>query len=290
MNELGRLKREYKTTPVPDDLESIVRRTMGKQDRSMRRLAMLRMSAVSAAIVVLVFAAVVNLSPASASAMSRIPVLKDLVRLVMFTEISYQDGNRVADVKVPKIEGLGDSDLEKSLNQRYLQENTDLYNKFVEGYGKDQWSPQFLETNFKVKASTGDIYAVETVVTEIGASAKESVRYDNIDLKNKMVITLPSLFKDDRYVDVITDNIKSQMRQKTNPAEGIMYFIKGESILVSDGFEKIAPEQTFYINSDLKLVIVFNEYEVAPGAMGIVEFVIPTEVIQDLLVSNAYVK
>ncbi len=290
MNELRRLKRDYESTPIPGDLESAVSKMIDKQSRTLRRLAVLRAAAASGVAVFLVFVAVVNLSPAAASAMGQIPMVRSLVRLVTFTEISYQDGNRSANIKVPQVEGLDDSDLGELLNQKYLQEGSDLFKKFVEGYGEGQWSPQVLEANFKVKASTENIFAVETIVTEIAGSAKESVHYDNIDLENQIIITLPSLFTDDRYIDVISDNIKAQMRQKTNLEEGIMYFIKGESTLVSDGFDKIAPEQTFYINSDYKLVIVFNEYEVAPGSMGIVEFVVPTEAIQDLLVSNAYIR
>ncbi|MGE5579440.1 MAG: RsiV family protein [Bacillota bacterium] len=290
MNELGRLKRDYDSTPIPGDLESTVTRMIDKQGRALRRLAMLRASIASVAAVFLVFVAVVNLSPAAASAMGQIPVLKNLVRLVTFTELSYQDGNRSANVRIPEVDGLRDSGLGRFLNQKYLKEGSDLFEKFVEGYGEGQWSPQVLEANFKVKASTENIFAVETIVTEIAGSAKESVHYDNIDLENQIIITLPSLFMDDRYIDVISDNIRAQMRQQTNPAEGIMYFIKGESTLVSDGFEKIVPEQTFYINSDYKLVIVFNEYEVAPGSMGMVEFIVPTEAIQDLLVSNAYIR
>ena len=36
-------------------------------------------------------------------------------------------------------------------------------------------------------------------------------------------------------------------------------------------------------------VPVFDEYEVAPGSMGVVEFEIPTEVLADILVSNEYI-
>ncbi len=288
MNDIGELKSEYQAIPIPQELESMVRSTIGRQRGKMRRNAILRTSMVSLTAVFLIFAAVVNLSPASASAMERVPLLKGLVRLVMFTEMSYDSGSRRAEVQVPEIKGL-DGDLAKSLNQEYLQRSTELYTKFVEGYGEDEWSPLFLETNFNVKASTDEIFVVESIVTEIGASARESVRYDNIDLKNQIIITLPSLFRDESYVGVISDNIKTQMRENTDLDEGIVYFIKGEAP-VDDGFDKIDPEQIFYINSDSKLVIVFNEYDVAPGSMGIVEFVIPAEVIQDLLVSNVYVK
>ncbi len=255
----------------------------------MKRSRVFRDSIIAAAAMLSILVAVVNLSPASASAMERIPVLKNLVRIVTFARLSYQEGGRGAEVGVPEIRGLQNEELAALLNEEYVKRNTELFGKFVEGYGEDEWNPLFLMTNFNVKTSTDEIFVVENTVVEIGASAKESVRYDNIDLRNQMIITLPSLFKDDGYVEIISENVKTQMREKANPEEGIVYFIKGEPP-VDDGFDKIDPEQIFYINSDSELVIVFNEYDVAPGCMGIVEFVIPTEVIQDLLVSNAYVK
>jgi len=57
-----------------------------------------------------------------------------------------------------------------------------------------------------------------------------------------------------------------------------------------DPFETITGVQPFYINNNGKLVISFNEYDVAPGYMGTVEFVIPTVAIEELLVSHQYIK
>ncbi len=48
-------------------------------------------------------------------------------------------------------------------------------------------------------------------------------------------------------------------------------------------------DQNFYITQQGKLVIVFDEYEVAPGFMGIVEFEILTALLADVLVSNEYI-
>lgn len=55
-------------------------------------------------------------------------------------------------------------------------------------------------------------------------------------------------------------------------------------------FDKISKEQNFYINTEGKLVISFNKYEVAPGYMGVLEFDIPTEILSDSLASNEYIK
>ncbi|WP_236124819.1 RsiV family protein [Clostridioides sp. ES-S-0054-01] len=47
-------------------------------------------------------------------------------------------------------------------------------------------------------------------------------------------------------------------------------------------FESIDKYQDFYFNKNGNLVISFDEYEVASGYMGAVEFVIPNKVIENL--------
>ena len=61
------------------------------------------------------------------------------------------------------------------------------------------------------------------------------------------------------------------------------YFIPGGIWNEDECFKSISPEQNYYINDQGKLVIVFDEYQVAPGYMGIVEFTIPTNVIDTIL-------
>lgn len=256
----------------------------------MKRNRIIKTSAATAAAVIIIFTGIVNLSQTAASAVSGIAVVKNLVQLVMFKELYYQDERYTADIKVPQVEGLENSDLEKALNKKYLDENTELYDKFLLEIGQEELTPQILAlyTNYKVKTNKENLFVVERMKTEIAASGKEAVTYDNIDLINQIIITLPSLFKDESYVDVISANIKTQMRQQMDTDIEKMFFIEGDGS--TGGFNKINLEQLFYINAYSKLVIVFNEYEVAPGSMGIVEFVIPTEKIQDILVSNAYIK
>lgn len=286
MYNFKQLKNQYNNIEIPDKLEIFIRNTIRKNEKIIKRNKIIKTTLAALATIAIIFIGIVNISPTAANAMSKIPVIKNIVQVVTFRELVYQDETHIAKVKVPHILGLGSSDLEKSLNEKYLEENTELYNKFLEEIGEEELSPQILAlyTNYKIKTNTDDLIVVESIKTEIAASGRESVHYDNIDLKNKIIITLPSLFKDDSYIDVISEEIKTQMRQQMDTDIEKMYFIEGEGS--TGGFNKIDPEQTFYINSDAKLVIVFDEYEVAPGSMGIVEFVIPTEKLQDILVSS----
>jgi len=53
---------------------------------------------------------------------------------------------------------------------------------------------------------------------------------------------------------------------------------------VSGLFTPIQADQNFYITKEGKLVIVFDEYEVAPGYMDVEKFEIRTNVLADVLV------
>ena len=65
-----------------------------------------------------------------------------------------------------------------------------------------------------------------------------------------------------------------------------IYWVQGAETQMTDLFEKIKKDQNFYINASGQLVISFQKYEVAPGYMGVPEFVIPTSLLSDLLVSK----
>ncbi len=61
------------------------------------------------------------------------------------------------------------------------------------------------------------------------------------------------------------------------------YFLPGGIWADEECFESIDPDQNFYIDENGQLVIVFAEYEVAPGSMGEPESVIPTDVLDGFL-------
>ena len=290
MNDINLLITKYKKIEIPEDLEFVVKQTIFRKEKSMKRNKMMKTIAISVAAVFLLFVGTVNISPTVAEAMSNIPVINQLVQLVTINKLTFKDDHHEVDVQVPRVEGLENKVFEDILNAKYLEKNTKLYQDFMKEIGENELTSQNLAlfTNYTVKVETDNFMVVQGITTKIAASGSESVVFDNIDLENQMIISLPSLFIDDSYIDIITENIKAQMRDRMRTEEGVMFFILEDGDI--GGFDKIIADQSFYINADSKLVISFNEYEVAPGVMGMVEFVIPTEVIQDLLVSNMYVK
>ena len=78
------------------------------------------------------------------------------------------------------------------------------------------------------------------------------------------------------YITAISEDIKLQMTEQMKADENVVYNLNCE--VSEDNFEHIATDQNFYINQDGKLVIVFDEYEVAPGFMGCPEFIIDEKI------------
>jgi Protein of unknown function (DUF3298). len=283
------LKKDYENTPIPDELDYIVRKTLKKEKNKMKRNQLAKSIVIGVAAAAVLLVTTVNISPTAASAMAEVPVLGSIVKVVTFREYTYKDDHHEVDVKVPQVKGLDNKELENHLNDKYLKENTKLYQDFVKKIGSDNLDQANLAlfTDYKVVLNTDSLLVMANEKTEIAASGSESVHYDTIDKKNQLVLTLSSLFKDDSYIDVINKNIISQMKEQMAKDSNLMYFIANGK---EDGFKTITSDQNFYINKDNKLVISFNEYDVAPGVMGIVEFVIPTDVIKNILVSDYYVK
>ena len=54
-------------------------------------------------------------------------------------------------------------------------------------------------------------------------------------------------------------------------------------------FKEIDADQNFYIDGLDRLVIVFDEYEVAPGSMGMPEFAIAPELLEEILLQPSVI-
>ena len=117
------------------------------------------------------------------------------------------------------------------------------------------------------------------MVNTVGSSSTTHKFY-TIDKKTKTLITLPSLFKkNSNYITKLSEYIKAEMRSQNEKGENT-YWVDDSTF---GPFKGIKENQNFYINNDGRIVICFDKYEVAPGASGSPEFVIPEEVVKDIL-------
>ena len=192
-----------------------------------------------------VFVAIPNVSPAAAAAMEEIPVLGAVVRVITFRDYQYDDGHSTADVHVPELGGSGAAD----------------------------------EINDQVQAYTDQLIAqfeADCAATGEGYSGYNFTRFYHINKATGEAVTLSDLFRPDAdYVSVLSAEVLRQMEEQMAADASLSY--------LTDEFTAIDPEQSFYWNADGDLVLVFDEYAVAAGYMGMVEFTIPQDVYSALL-------
>lgn len=289
MIKLEELKHDYHNIEIPEELDFVVRKAIKDSKKEKNKIKTIRgASWVSVALLAVVIS--VNTSPTVANAMSEVPIVGNLIKIVTFREYKFNEKTYNANIKSPSIEGMKNKDTQKSLNEKYIEENKKLYeefNKEVKDLETAGGGHLGVDSGYVVKTDNERILSIGRYVVNTVGSSSTTYKYDTIDKNNEILITLPSLFKDDSYIDIISENIKDQMIQQMKDDPNKYYWVKEKDI---DPFEKIDKNQDFYINDNNKIVISFNKYMVAPGYMGVVEFEITTDVISNILVSDEYIK
>lgn len=297
---LKQWKKEYRVEP-PANLDNMVRTTLAlarrngssklishqKQKDSGVRKTLLTLAA-SLLITFLALVAGANLSPTLALTIQQVPILGDVIKVFTIREYRISEENFEAQIKVPELTGLGNQELADQLNKKYLAENQALYDQFMvemEEIKAMGGGHAGVFSDYQVLTDNEDIFSIVRIDLRVAGSGAETRKFDTIDKKKEILITLPSLFRDDSYIQVISEDIKSQMLERMKGESGEIYWVEGTPGALGGGgdFQQIKPDQGFYINPDGDLVICFDEYEVAPGYMGTSEFVIPADVLAPIL-------
>lgn len=285
-DKIDKLKENYNNIEIPKELDDVINDAFNESENKKlennkkdwrRNMKNMKKWYVSAAAVGLIIVSV-NASSTFAKSLENIPVIGNIIRVVNFNNYRIDKDGMDVSISLPEVSS-DSKDLEYKLNKEFEKEGKEAYKKYeaevekLEKEGKtthksaEMWSETVAEND---KTLSVAIYNTETE-----ASASTSRKIYNIDKKDKTILTLEGMFGNNDYVDVLSKNILSQMKERTKKDSNDVYFV--------DHTFKIKKDQPFYINDKGELVICFDEYEVAPGSAGLVEFVIPSNVVSKLM-------
>lgn len=247
-----------------------------------------------AAAVVAVSIILPNINGDVALAMEKIPLLGKYFEIVTFREYQYQDDHNQAEVKVPQVttdENATDTEKQTatSMNKSIEEYAKGFEEEFKKNLQGEDGGYQELSMDYQVITDNDNWLTIKVTALEVQASGYEQVKYYHIDKTTGKEAVLSDLFVEGSdYIGRISENIIEQMKENEARDSSKMYFYQGMTgdttgMSEDELFSKIDPEQNFYFNEAGELVISFNEYEVAPGYMGVVEFTIPGDVIGDIL-------
>lgn len=291
MSKMDKLKKDYEDIDIPEELDSIVKASIQEAKRKrIKKRPVFRNSFIGVAAAAAIFIGSINVSPAFAKSMVNVPILGSIVEVFTVQQLTVDEGTYQADVSTPGITGLEDEELQATLNEKYAVENKELFEKFEKEIAelKEAGGGHLgVDAGYEVLTDNDRILSIMRYQVNTVGSSSTTMSYDTIDKIDNVLITLPSLFKDDSYIEAINTYIAGEMERQMAEDEMISYFINDE---YAEGFTTIKPDQNFYITDDQKLVLSFDKYEVAPGYMGVVTFEIPTDIVKDLLVSDVYIR
>lgn len=221
-----------------------------------------------------------NCLPAVADALETVPVLGSLVRVVDLRTYSLHWGATGVTVQDPALDGPASDELsaQKDGFLAQMQEQfVDYATRKYQGYVAE-------DITYDVVRDDEALFILRFRATLNAGGSVDYSRYLTLDKQTGQVLELSGLFLPDaNYLFPISREIKAQMAEQNNAGEA-NYFLPGGIWAEEECFQSIDPDQNFYIDENGRLVIVFAEYEVAPGSMGEPEFVIPADVLDGLLV------
>lgn len=246
----------------------------------------IKKTAYSAAGVAAAFLLTVNCVPSLAYAVSDVPVLGTIVRVVTFNRFEVNEENYEAKIATPKLEGLINKELQEKLNKEFAENANSVIGAFEkdikelsEAYG-DKNFHLGVDADYIVRTDNENILAIDWYIVNTAASSSTTHRFYTIDKKTGTLLELESLFAEDvDYITPISDYILGEMKKQNETSNGL-FWVNEDDI---SPFEKIREDQNFFINDKGNIVISFDKYEVAAGAQGSPEFEIPNDIIKNIL-------
>lgn len=281
------MKKEYDAYPVPEEALERMKEGIAQAKREEKHMkkSYYRLGKAAGITAAAAMAAVVLLANSSenvARAMEQIPVIGAITKVVTFRNYSDTSGNFEANVDIPQISDEDSQNQESLVGinrtiEEYAEELIAMYeHDLQESNGEGNYA---LKSSYEVIRDDERYLSIRINSVVVMASGNQFVKIFNIDKSTGKLLTLADLFADNSdYAAIISENIKEQMKERMAADENITYFISTPE--EPFGFDTITEENNFYLNENNELVIVFDEYEVAPGFMGVVEFTIPKDAVQ----------
>ena len=230
-----------------------------------------------------------NVSEKSAYALQSIPGLGRYFQLITLRKYSFHDGSHSAEVQTPYLavgaeEAKSDSawkeaksDSAEKINADIAKITDELIQEFKEELTKSEYKN--LDVHSEVILNSEEYYVLSLSVLQEEGDSHTLNHYYTVDKHSGELLTLSELFPyTANYKEILTEEVKKQIKEHNRISEDKYFVQDGED---EEGFREVTDEQSFYINADKHLVLVFPEGEMAPMSMGEIQLIMPESIWQD---------
>ena len=193
---------------------------------------------------------------------------EDNAKLQLLKEKHYETEGTIVTVKIPHVVNVKDDKVKKVINKLITQAIDDFTNEFKEFDKEPNIEHKLIaDITFQNYYSDDKIISFSINATQIMADSYLQKKFYTVDLKTGEVYNIEHFLGSD-YQNIVKKSVQQQIAENKEKYPNLMYFDEAVNNL------KITNEQPFYINKDNQVVVVFNQFEIAPGYMSLPEFII----------------
>ncbi len=289
MQEWEDAKKIYEAVEIPEELHTVVNTCIAKKIKSPlpgpKNWLKWGAGLVAACFCCLVIT--LNTSEAFAKTMVNIPVVGPLAKILTVRSYTTVDQDKTVSVHVPGIHGEDgftkqvNAEIEKIVTQ-HVQEAEQRVAEYKEafiatgGTGEEFAAKHIkVDVQYRVPYASEEILSLVITANENWTNAYHEQYYYNLDLQKHTFLTLQDVLGE-QYVEIANASIRQQMQERMDKDPQASYFTPEMG-----GFTTVSEQSHFYLNKGGNPVIVFQKYEIAPGSMGVQEFEIKSNTLEE---------
>lgn len=188
-------------------------------------------------------------------------------KLILLEEKHYETNGTIVTVKFPQIINVDDK-IKVDINNLILK-TIDTYLDEIKEFGKNQSTAHKLivEIDFENYYSDDDIFSFSINSSQILADSHLQKKFFTINPTTGEIYNVEHFLGSD-YQNIILTTVKKQIAKNTKNNPNLIYFDEEVNNL------KISIDQPFYINKDNQVVVVFDQFQIAPGYMSLPSFIV----------------
>ena len=296
MRNLKDAKDIYDHIVVPEELDDRLRKVLESAPSPKKKnnvVKFTRWAATAAAALLLCFTVGLNTSQSFAMEMAQIPLLGTVAKVLTIRSYEITNDTTTTTVEVPEVQvETAAEDVKNAITDINVKIQTlvDEYTAekyaeiaeykeqfFANGGTEEEWNQRYIDVNvdYAVKHQSERILSLLIDGWISWFNFEEFRKFYNIDLVTGKELTLVDFFGENAY-EYTEKCILEQMQQLIDAdPENVVFWGINETEDMGNEFIGVDETTPFYINEKGNVVISYNEYDVAPGYMGIVEFEIP---------------
>lgn len=263
---------------VPQGYEKRLEMTcqgLKEHTRSFYRPRRIKEVALGVVVILGIFIITPNVSARAAQTLGEIPLLGKVIKVVTFRHYNQHTSHTEAEVAIPQLEADGNATQE--VNNEVATYIEGLITSFKEHCKTLGEGYESLKVDYQVITDNAQWFTLRIDALQIQASGYQFSKIYNINKRTDEQVTLENLFQENSEWEIVLyKELQRQMtEQMADPSLGAAYFI--------EEFKAVEPNQNYYFDKQGNLVLVYDEYQIAPGYMGRVEFTIAADVFNNLL-------